>query len=57
MVGLLRLVAGGLVYMVCVSGVLCAQVEMSGVLVVFDGSAVGESWPVRPDVVVPVVLW
>ena len=30
---------------------------MSGVLVVFDGSAVSESWPVRPDVLVPVVFW
>ena len=30
---------------------------MSGVLVVVDGPAVSESWPVRPDVVVPVVLW
>ena len=35
----------------------CAQVEMSGVWVVFDGSAVSESWPVRPHVVVPVVFW
>jgi hypothetical protein len=24
---------------------------------VVDGSAVSESWPVRPDVVVPVVFW
>jgi hypothetical protein len=30
---------------------------MSGVLVVVDGSAVSETWPVRPDVVVPVVFW
>ncbi len=30
---------------------------MSGVLVVFDGSTVGESWPVMPDVVVPVVFF
>ncbi len=30
---------------------------MSCVLVVVDGSAVSETWPVRPDVVVPVVFW
>ena len=30
---------------------------MSCVLVVVDGSAVSEAWPVRPDVVVPVVFW